>query len=80
MSLPVVLRLEAEKFAAKVEEVLSRISTFPELYPALIRNVRAATLRRFPYLIYYRVQRTHVEVLAILHGSRSPRAWQRRVE
>jgi toxin ParE1/3/4 len=99
MSLPVVLRPEAEDdllagrdwyeqqsdslrddFAAKVEDVLSRISVFPELYPALLRNVRAAKLRRFPYLIYYRVQGNYVEVLAVLHGSRDPRIWQGRAE
>jgi len=69
-----------DDFAEKVEEMLFRISLYPEFYPALLRNVRAAKLRRFPYLIYYRVQTNYIEVLAVLHGSRNPRIWQGRAE
>lgn len=42
-------------------------------------NVRATTIKRFPYIVYYRLHTDQVEGLAILHGSRDASEWQRRV-
>lgn len=50
----------------------------PELYAPTFQSVRPAKLRRFPYVVYYRVLPDRIEVLAILHGSRDPRVWQGR--
>jgi plasmid stabilization system protein ParE len=65
-------------FAAMVEQLLERIAATPELYAATFRGVRPAQLRRFPYVVYYRVLTDRIEVLAVLHGSRDPRAWKKR--
>jgi plasmid stabilization system protein ParE len=35
-------------------------------------------VRRFPFGIYFRVEQQPIVVVAILHGSRHPRRWQRR--
>ena len=48
------------------------------MYAATFRGVRPAKLRRFPYVVYYRVLADRIEVLAVLHGSRDPRIWQGR--
>ena len=50
----------------------------PELYAVTFRGVRPAKLRRFPYVMYYRMLADRIEVLAVLHGSRNPRVWQSR--
>lgn len=67
-----------QAFATRVEQLLDRIAATPELYAATFRNVRPAKLRRFPYVVYYRFLADRVEVLAVLHGSRDPRAWKKR--
>jgi toxin ParE1/3/4 len=67
-------------FTDAVDEVLTRIAAFPKLYPVVLRDVRRAKLRRFPYLVYYRVLTDRAEVLAVLHGSRDPQVWQRRAQ
>ncbi len=61
-----------------VEESLVHIERSPEHRPAEYRDVRRAKVRRFPYVIYYRVKLDFVEVLAILHGGRDPKAWRQR--
>lgn len=66
------------EFLDSVERVFDRIRTTPELHPAEFRNVRRAGAHRFPYVIYYRLLTESVEVLAVLHGSRSPRLWRSR--
>ncbi len=67
------------EFAEAFEEMLARIEILPELYPAVLRNVRRGKLRRFPYVLYYQVLADRIEVIAILHGSRNPQVWQDRV-
>lgn len=67
------------KFSAAVLEVLDRIGVFPELYGEVRPGVRAAGVRRFGYVIYYRLTPAAAEVLAVLRGGRDPRVWQSRV-
>jgi plasmid stabilization system protein ParE len=68
----------AGEFLTAVEDVFARISEFPEMYAAEYRNVRRARVRRFPYIVYYRIATARLEVLAVLHGGRHPQAWRSR--
>ena len=67
------------KFARRALDTLTAIGQFPELFGVVGHGVRAATIRRFPHVIYYRVLADRVEVLAVLHGSQDATAWQARV-
>jgi toxin ParE1/3/4 len=58
---------------------LGQIGAMPQVYGAIWPNVRAAKLRQFTYVVYYRVHANRVEVLAVLHGSRDASAWRIRV-
>jgi plasmid stabilization system protein ParE len=40
--------------------------------------MRHIPLSRFPYVIYYVVERDGVSVLAVIHGRRHPHRWQNR--
>jgi len=68
----------AEAFVDRVDEMFSRIREFPELYAVVLRDVRRGKLRKFPYVVYYRVLADRIEVIGVLHGSRDPRIWQDR--
>ncbi len=65
-------------FASAVLAVLNQIGAFPEMYAEVGPGVRAAGVRRFGYVVYYRLGRDGVEVLAVLHGGRDPNVWQGR--
>lgn len=67
-----------EDFLSRLDEVFDRIRYMPKMYGIVARNVRAARLRRFTYVVYYRLHKDRVEVLAILHGHRDPAVWQSR--
>lgn len=62
-----------------VEEMLKRIGEMPEIYAVVKSEVRKAKLRRFPYLMYYRLLSDRVEVIAILHVRRDSSVWEERV-
>jgi plasmid stabilization system protein ParE len=66
------------EFLDAVEDVFARIQEMPELHGVEFKGVRRAGTRRFPYVVYYRLLVQSVEVLAVLHGSRSPLHWRRR--
>jgi len=76
--------LEAQKpglgqaFLDRLNETLARIGAMPATYGVVWRNVRAARLRQFTYVTYYRVHSDRVEVLAVMHGSRASSVWKRR--
>lgn len=67
-----------DEFVAEVSVVFDRLAATPKLFAAIWQDVRACRVRRFPYVVYYRVLADCVEILAVLHGSRDPSAWQSR--
>jgi toxin ParE1/3/4 len=67
-----------QAFLIQVQDVLLRISRMPEIHGIVWRNVRAARLRRFTYVVYYRVQADRLEVLAVVQGNRDAAVWQSR--
>ena len=69
-----------ERFLTFVEDAISRIQLMPQMYVRVTEDVRRAKVSRFPYLVYYRVLPDRIELLAVLHSSRSPQLWRARVE
>ncbi len=68
-----------DEFLSSIEQSLEFITQNPAIYGEVHRRVRAAPIRRFPYVIYYRSMNSVVEIVAIQHGSRNPRSWRRRL-
>jgi plasmid stabilization system protein ParE len=68
-----------KRFVAAVLTTLDRIGTMPELYGEVEAGVRAAGVKRFGYVTYYRTVSTGVEIIAVLHGGRDPQTWQLRI-
>lgn len=42
-----------QAFLNRLKETLARVGGMPELYGIIWRNVRAARLRKFSYIVYY---------------------------
>jgi plasmid stabilization system protein ParE len=67
-----------QAFLDRLNETLAGIAAMPEMYGIVWRQVRAARLRRFTYVVYYRIHPDRVEVLAVMHGGRQASAWRAR--
>jgi plasmid stabilization system protein ParE len=67
-----------QDFLAEVSVKFDEIAAQPQMYAVAWKDMRAAPLRRFPFVVYYRAWDDRVEVVAILHGSRDPATWQAR--
>ena len=68
----------AKAFLAELDIGIESIRTAPELYPTYLHGTRCYLLRRFPYLIVYRVTSETVHVYAVAHSRRRPGYWKAR--
>ena len=67
------------EFLLEVGRAVGLVSDFPEACPEVHRGLRRALVHRFPYSLYYRlVEAELLEVRAVVHQRRHPRAWRRR--
>jgi len=49
-------------------------------WPAVAPGIRRYLLKRFPYGVLYKVDDQGIQVVAIMHLSRRPGYWQKRVQ
>ena len=68
----------SERFKEELERVYSYIGEYPEIYPTVYRNFRRGLLRRFPYSVFYIVEKSFVVVVGVVHQSRDESTWKRR--
>jgi toxin ParE1/3/4 len=64
-------------FVEDVDRAFSEIREAPDRWPLWRqdRPYRQRLLRRFPFVILYRVTEAHVRVVAVAHTSRRPGYW-----
>lgn len=68
----------ANQFVDLVETKTRTIAENPEQYAIVYKSYRRCVVRPFSYVITYRIENQDVEILAITHGSRAPKAWKQR--
>ena len=66
------------KFIEESWVATRRIMIFPESCEEVATGVRKCLLRRFPYMLIYKVEQTEILVLAVAHQHRKPRYWKNR--
>lgn len=67
-----------DEFLDEMLSVFDTISDNPNLFPIVHRDTHRALIHRFPFGIYYRIEDESIVVVAVMHGSRHPRRWQKR--
>ncbi len=63
---------------AEVATILEILEDNPYLYQKVSGEIRRAVTRRFGYNILYLIEGTEVFIMAIMHGNRDPRRWEKR--
>ena len=66
-------------FVECVEKTFQKVAALPEVHEPVYQDVRRAVVRRFPYIVYYRLVDGEVVVIAVMHGRRHQRHWQSRI-
>ena len=66
------------RFIDAVQHVLDQISTWPDYYPQVYKDVRETLVPTFPDCLYYREEASQVVVLPVFHTARDPSVWRDR--
>lgn len=64
--------LTATAFAQGVDVSISAITQSPLAYPLAEHGTRRFALQRFPFHIFYRVEKTEIAIIALAHQRLSP--------
>jgi plasmid stabilization system protein ParE len=67
-----------QELRQKLRTCLGLLEQNPLLHAQIFEEIRRAPLERFPYSVFYLVQGSTIEVVAILHNARNPAVWQGR--
>ncbi|HET7275628.1 MAG TPA: type II toxin-antitoxin system RelE/ParE family toxin [Longimicrobiaceae bacterium] len=63
------------EFVSEIEHVFVRLGENPEIGTPMRRGARKLLVRRFPYVVIYRIEPERVLVLAAGHQRRHPDFW-----
>lgn len=69
----------AVSFINSVEKGIKKILEYPEAWQAVEEDVRRHLIKRFPFGIYYTIQEDYVLIVAVMHMSRKPGYWKKRL-
>lgn len=69
----------ALKFLDTVEDAIRRIIESPERYRILDEDVRRCLTHVFPYAVLFTIEPESILIVAVMHCSREPGYWKRRV-
>jgi toxin ParE1/3/4 len=65
----------AQSFFKNLQIQFDRIKKNPEIYQERKPGIRAAVLSPYPYLVFYSIEESSVDILAVVHQSRSEDLW-----
>jgi plasmid stabilization system protein ParE len=67
-------------FQHEFDQAVKRITETPERWTPHIAGTQVCLLRRFPFLVVYRVREKRIEIVAVQHCRRRPDYWRSRLE
>ena len=73
-------RLElAFEFQTEIQRAISTILEAPERFQRISPSTRRCRIDRFPYRLIFTVNNDEIVILAVVHSSRRPNYWKRRL-
>lgn len=69
----------AEAFQDELQDARRAIQDAPNRWASFLFGTRRYILKRFPYVVVYRVATDRIEIIAVAHGRRKPGYWKNRL-
>ncbi len=66
-------------FLDEIDKSCLLIEHDPLMYEEVYKNLRRVVVERFPFNIFYFVEEESIVIVAVIHGSRHPKKWQKRI-
>jgi len=68
-----------ESYLLSVDSTIQAIMQNPELFPIIINGIRRALIRKFPFSVFYLIDKERINIIAVFHTSRDPNNWEKRI-
>jgi toxin ParE1/3/4 len=69
-----------QQFLRSVDVCLKMVQRHPEIFPIIVKTYRRAIPRKFPYVIFYKIEGDMVIVYQMFHSAENPKKWSNRLE
>ncbi|QQR81868.1 MAG: type II toxin-antitoxin system RelE/ParE family toxin [Deltaproteobacteria bacterium] len=66
------------RFIFSLEAAFASIERVPLGFRKIHKNIRRVLLKRFPYGVFYVVEKEQLVVVAVIHHKRNPTLWKKR--
>jgi plasmid stabilization system protein ParE len=70
----------ADAFLAELERAGAAIQRSPLLWGNYLFGTRRYLMKRFPFLVVYRIGVDQIEIIAVAHGRQRPGFWKHRLK
>jgi toxin ParE1/3/4 len=70
----------ADAFGDELQDAGKAIHKSPEFWSHYLHGTRRYLMKRYPFVIVYRVSKERIEIVAVAHGRRRPGYWKRRLK
>ena len=67
-----------DEFLDAIEAGLEKIQGNPFFYAVKYKQTRVAYTKQFSFGIHFNIEKSRINILAILHTSRNPQIWNKR--
>jgi len=70
------------RFQKTVKQHIEKLRYNADSYSIRYADVRCTLIKKFPFLIHFRIDETNqvVEIFAIIHTSRHPKIWEKKTK
>jgi plasmid stabilization system protein ParE len=70
--------MAANAFSRELNQAVEKVSKSPETWLLYENDIRKYVFPRFPFILYYRIVKEGIEILAVAHTKRKPGYWKGR--
>lgn len=68
-----------DDYLAEVERAVQSIASSPQTWPVLEGDLRRRLIKRFPFVILYRIEPNKILIVAVAHLRKKPGYWKKRI-
>lgn len=69
----------ADTFFKQINLSFENIKQNPNSFPIAYKDARKYIVKKFPFVIYFRIADDIIQIIAIFHTSRNPEIWNERI-
>jgi toxin ParE1/3/4 len=69
-----------DRFIVHFDEAIIKLSKNPDAYSILYDQLRTIKLKKFPYIIFYKVHQQNIRIYGIIHTKRNPSVYKSRLK